>query len=66
MGAPGQLQGMGWPSPHSGGEKGYSLPQEQNSPAERGGRGLPGGRAVSRWLQLGLPGSRCGFQEAAF
>lgn len=42
-----------------------TLPQ-QNSPVERGCRGLLGGRAVSRWLQLGLPESRCGFQEQPF
>lgn len=41
------------------------LPQ-QNSPVERGCRGLLGGRAVSRWLQLGLPESRCGFREQPF
>lgn len=28
--------------------------------------GAVGGAAVSRWLQLGSPGSRCGFRDAAF
>lgn len=59
----GQAQGTrGWHPSWSGGEEGW-LP---SAPAERGCQGLLGGRAVSRWLQLGSPESRCGFREQPF
>lgn len=66
LGAQGQLQAVGWPSPRSGGEKGYSLPQKQNSPAEQGGRGLWEAEPLADGSSWAYRGSRCGFREAAF
>lgn len=66
MRALGQLQGVGWPSPPSGGEKGYSLPQKQNSPVERGSRGLREAEPLADGSSWAYRGAGVGFGRQPF